>query len=194
MPLSRRTLLQAAGIVALPRAATAATAATPDAAWTARAHERIAHSSAHSSARALADDERVVLSAVADALLPRTETPGALDVGVPAFVELLIGEWASDDDRRLMRDGLRDLEAHAVATQGRGWATLDAAQREAEIAWGERSDPEPRRGQRAFRRLKGWITHGWLTSERVQKDVLRVNIVPGAYDGCAPRQPVGGRD
>lgn len=191
MSLSRRTLLRAAGVLALPRSAAAA---LPDAAWTAQAHARVGQPTASTTAAALTVDERVVLSAIADAILPRTETPGALDVGTPAFVELLIGEWASASDRAMMREGLRDLEAHAVARHGRSWAALDAAQREAEIAWGERTEREPQVGQRAFRRLKSWITHGWLTSERVQKQVLRVNITPGTYSGCAPRAATGGRD
>lgn len=191
MSLSRRSLLRAAGVLALPRRAAAA---APDAAWTAQAHARLGLTAAAAPSPALTADERVVLSAIADAILPRTATPGALDVGAPAFVELLIGEWASEGDRTLMRDGLRDLEAHAVATHGRSWAALDAGQREAEIAWGERSEREPQVGQRAFRRLKSWITHAWLTSERVQKEVLRVNITPGAYEGCVPRPSLGGRD
>jgi hypothetical protein len=191
MSLSRRTLLQAAGVLALPRTAAAA---TPDAAWTAQAHARLRDHTPSDARPTLASDERVVLSAIADAILPRTDTPGALDVGAPAFVELIIGEWASAADRAMMREGLRDLEAHALATHGRSWAALDATQREAEIAWGERNTGDLQVGQRAFRRLKSWITHGWLTSERVQKQVLRVNITPGRYDGCVPRQPVGGRD
>lgn len=191
MSLSRRTLLRAAGVLALPRAAAAA---TPDAAWTAFAQARIAERTPTPTASTLSADERVILSALADAILPRTDTPGALDVGAPAFVELIITEWASDGDRTTIRDGLRDLYAHAVSVHGRSWAALDATQRDAEIAWGEQNGPDLRVGQRAFRRLKSWITHGWLTSERVQKQVLRVNITPGRYDGCVPRRAVGGRD
>ena len=191
MSLSRRTLLHAAGVLALPRSAAAV---TPDAEWTAWAHAQLGEPTLAAASPALAADERVVLSAIADAILPRTDTPGALDVGAPAFVELLIGEWASESDRAMLRDGLRDLEAHAIATHGRSWAALDAAQRDVEIAWGERTERDPQVGQRAFRRLKSWITHGWLTSERVQKQVLRVNITPGTYHGCAPRQAGGGRD
>lgn len=186
MSISRRTLLQAAGLMALPRAAFAA---TPDADWSARAFSRIATTSPD----VLRADERVILSAIADALLPRTETPGALDVGVPAFVELLIAEWASPDDASLVRRGLLALDAHAAAVHGRGWAQLDDAQRAAEIAWSEQSGGSPSEGERAFRRLKGWITHGWLTSERIRKDVLKVKVVPGTYSGCAPVS-TGGND
>lgn len=186
MSISRRTILQAAGALAVPRTAFAS---APTAAWSAEAFARIAQQ----PPRVLTADERVTLSAIADALLPRTETPGALDVGVPAFVELLIGEWASESDATLLRSGLAELEAHAIGAHGQGWAQLSAAQRDAEIAWAEQPGPTISDGQRAFRRLKGWITHGWLSSERIQKDVLKVNIIPGTYDGCAPRL-AGGDD
>lgn len=184
MPLTRRTLLHAAGVLAIPRAAAAA---TPDAHWTQQAHARIAQTTPSE----LPPAERVTLSAIADAIIPRTDTPGALEVAVPAFVELLIMEWVTPADRDAVREGLRDLDAHAVATHQRPWAALDSVQRQGEMAWGERDEPTLRAGQRTFRRLKSWITHGWLTSERIQRDVLRVAVIPGTYDGCAP-MPTGG--
>jgi hypothetical protein len=42
------------------------------------------------------------------------------------------------------------------------------------------------RRARTFSRLKQLIVHGYFTSERVQKDVLRVAILPGDFDGSAP--------
>ena len=64
------------------------------------------------------DREMAVLSRVSDLLLPRTETPGALDVQVPAVLDRLLTEWASRE---------RQAEHRALL------ATLDAAlHREAE--------------------------------------------------------------
>ena len=178
MPLSRRTLLQAVGLAALPQIARAG---SPSAAWSAAAHRRLAD-----APRILAADERATIAAVADAILPRTDTPGALDVDVPAFIELLLAEWLAPADRDALRTGIADLDAHAVATHAAAWPALSAEQRSAEIAWGEERATPLADGQRAFRRLKGWIVHGWFTSERVHREVLRTNIVPGSYSGCTP--------
>jgi hypothetical protein len=45
---------------------------------------------------------------------------------------------------------------------------------------------------RAWSRLKGLVVHGYFTSERVQKDVLKTVIMPGRFDGNAPMKTAGG--
>lgn len=186
MSVSRRTLLQLAGIAALPRGASAG---LPSLEWTAAAQARLAD-----APRTLSPQQRATLSAIADAILPRTDTPGALDVGTVDFIELMLAEWATPDERAATQRGLDELEAAARARHGRDWASLDATQRSAEIAWGEERGGSTD-GQRAFRRLKSWTVHGWMTSERVQREVLRTRIVPGEYDGCAPvALPAGGNE
>ena len=44
-----------------------------------------------------------------------------------------------------------------------------------------RSEPS-----RTYWRLKGLIIHGYFTSERVSKDVLHVEVMPGRFEGSAP--------
>jgi hypothetical protein len=131
-------------------------------------------------------DERATISAIADAVLPRTDTPGALDVGVPAFVELIATEWMTEAERTAFRDGLAALDVHAVATAGGAWPSLDAASRVSEAAWAESAEERSLPAKAAFRRLKGLTVQGWFSSERVQREVLRTNIAPGRYLGCAP--------
>ncbi|MBK7906165.1 MAG: hypothetical protein IPJ78_06305 [Gemmatimonadetes bacterium] len=75
--LSRRALLQLAGLAALPSLARADQAADG---WEDLVHER-AHERAHDAGRSappvpLRADERATISAIADGLLPRTDTPG----------------------------------------------------------------------------------------------------------------------
>ena len=181
MALSRRTLFALAGTAALPRLLHAE---LPDAEWSAAAHARLG--AARAQASRLGADERATIAAVADAILPRTDTPGALDVQVPQFIDLLIAEWLPEAEREGLRRGIAELEAHAVTTHGAGWAALREPQRQQEIAWGESREGTPSEGQRAFRRLKGWTVHGWMTSERVRREVFRVRVVPGEYRGCAP--------
>ena len=55
------------------------------------------------SPRFYAEREMAVVSRVADLLLPRTETPGALDVQVPALLDRLMTEWASSETQATHR-------------------------------------------------------------------------------------------
>ncbi|HAC07925.1 MAG TPA: hypothetical protein DCF71_18940, partial [Gemmatimonadetes bacterium] len=49
-------------------------------------------------------------SRVSDLLLPRTETPGALDAHVPALLDQLMAEWASSDTQASHRAALAALD------------------------------------------------------------------------------------
>lgn len=54
--------------------------------------------------------QREVVSTVAEQVIPRTETPGANDAGVPRFIELMVSDWFNDEERKLFMDGLADLQ------------------------------------------------------------------------------------
>lgn len=178
MSLTRRTAIQLLGVAALPSMARAATSD----AWALEAHAR----AAATPPTLFRADERAVVSAIADAILPRTDTPGALDVGVPAFVELLTAEWMTEDERAEFRAGLGALDLHALEAHGRTWPALDTNRRSSELGWLEDVSDPSLPARRGYRRLRGYVLHGYLTSERVQREVLKVDITPGRYFGCAP--------
>jgi hypothetical protein len=190
MPLSRRDLLRVAAVVAAPAVLPDALAAsTPDAAWTARALARL-----DDRPRLLRADERATIAAIADAIIPRSETPGALEIGAPEFIELLLAEWLPAADVATFRAGVAALDERARTTHGAAWPALPAELAATEIAWAEANVPEPTDAQRALRRIKGWTIHAWITSETIQRQVIRTNITPGKYEGCVPRPAArGGR-
>src|ERR1051325_696585 len=89
----------------------------------ARLHGRI------QAGRALSAAQMALVTALADTILPRTDTPGAVDVGVPAFVDLLVAEWYPDDERNHLLGGLDALDGRARSAGGKAFAELDAAGR-----------------------------------------------------------------
>lgn len=190
MSVTRRAALQVLGAATLPALAHAAQPNDREA----RAFSARASAGVPSQGALLRADERAIVAAIADAVLPRTDTPGALDVSVPAFVELIAAEWMSAEDRAAFREGLAALDAHAVATEGRRWPALDQSAREREAAWAEGNDDRTLPAKAAFRRLKGLTVQGWFASERVQVEVLRTVVIPGRYLGCAPLPAAPGED
>src|SRR5829696_4183005 len=46
------------------------------------------------------------VAAIAERILPKTETPGAIDVGVPAFIDLMFGKYLLDDEKQALSAGL----------------------------------------------------------------------------------------
>ncbi len=132
-----------------------------------------------------------LVSAAAERILPRTDTPGAIDVGVPAFIDRFYGEFMSQADRKLLVSALDEIESAAKTAHGTSFAALTAAQQDAVL----RSVATAQQGRdpSSFGLLKSVTVLGYFTSEQVGKSVLHYDPVPGAYEGCLPIDKVGRR-
>jgi gluconate 2-dehydrogenase gamma chain len=136
--------------------------------------------------------QRAIMSAIADRIIPRTDTPGAADVGVPAFIDLLYGEFMSPAERQLLTDGLGRVEAAATSTHGVSFPTLGAERQDALLRGIAKAD-EGRDGS-FFGLVRSATVLGYFTSEQVGRNVLNYDPVPGRYDGCIPIDQVGRRN
>lgn len=193
MTLTRRALLQLAGLATLPPLVHA------DEATVTRWTDALLQRALQDPPRFFTADERALVRTIADGILPRTDTPGALDVGVPAFVEIIAGEWMEAKDRDEFRAGLAALDQRTLALYGARWPDLDPVQRDGELQWGENGFDGTTPAKRAYRRLKGLVLHGYLTSETVRRDVLKVTYIHETFRGSVPvkaaptpTRPMGG--
>ncbi len=128
-----------------------------------------------------------LIAAIADTILPRSDSPGALDVGVPAFVDVVVSENYTDATRTAFVAGLDALEtllltANGVALQSSNhttFARLTTGERETAVGAVEQIPDRRTPATRAHWQLKGLIIHGYFTSERVQKELLKFEMMPG---------------
>ena len=133
----------------------------------------------------LTDAQLALVGAIADTILPRTDTPGATDVGVPAFINVIVTENYSDADRASFVAGLDAIEAQAK-NAGAPFVDLAPSARAATVESIESATDRRAEPARTYWRLKGLIVHGYFTSERVMNDVFKVDIMPGKFEGAAP--------
>ena len=130
--------------------------------------------------------------AIADRIIPRTDTPGAADVGVPAFIDLLYGDFMTPAEQKLLTDGLDGVEAAAKSAHSASFASLAADRQDALLRGIAKA--EEGREQGFFRLIKSATILGYFTSEPVGRNVLHYDPVPGSYDGCVPIDQVGRRN
>ncbi len=72
-----------------------------------------------------------LLSAVADTIIPKTDTPGALDAKVPAKFDALLVNWASPARRIELVGALTEIDALAIRQEKAGFAALSPEKRKA---------------------------------------------------------------
>ncbi|MEP6732910.1 MAG: gluconate 2-dehydrogenase subunit 3 family protein [bacterium] len=134
----------------------------------------------------LTDPHLALVGAIADVIIPRTDSPSATDVGVPAFVDIIVSEQLSDSDRDAFVAGLDGITTTLQSGAGVDFGERSSEEREKAIAAIEALTDRRAEPQRTYWRLKGLIVHGYFTSEPVMKDVLKTEIMPGRFDGAAP--------
>jgi glucoside 3-dehydrogenase (cytochrome c) hitch-hiker subunit len=144
------------------------------------------------------------VKAMAEMIVPRTETPGAGDAGACEFIDLILTEWYEPEQRDRFLQGLADLDTRTTALFGKNFVDCSAAQQEAMLEElgekmaeaAERMKDQPRRYRGAlpvadqnfyytFRRL---TLTAYYTSE-VGAAELNFEIIPDRYDGCAEMHP-----
>ena len=145
--------------------------------------------------------ESATVTAIADMIIPRTETPGSSDVGVAAFVDLILTEWYTDKERAQFLSGLADVDTRSQHLFARNFVECSADQRGAiltalgtTIADSElsarRTDVEaaPEGGKNFYSMLRDLVLTGYYTSEVGATMELNYQIIPDRYDGCAKVQ------
>jgi gluconate 2-dehydrogenase gamma chain len=141
--------------------------------------------------RYLSAAQFAIAAAVAERILPRTDTPGAGDVGVPAFIDLMFGAYLTPEENALLAAGLAEVEQLSTQQYRRGFTQLTPAQQD-ELLGGLARASESKE-KTFFHLIREVTVLGYFTSEPVGKNVLHYDPIPGRYEGCVPLSEVGNR-
>ena len=135
--------------------------------------------------------QREVVAAIAETIMPATDTPGAIAAGVPRFIELMVADWFNDSERSQFMDGLNEFMARHPKFAG---GSADQRMRILELLEDELSD-HAWFSQSAssitatgmdlpfFLQIKELTVYGFFTSEVGATQVLRRDPMVVAYDG-----------
>ena len=79
----------------------------------------------------LSADQGVLISQVTDIIIPKTDTPGAKEVGVPGFIDQILAECYTKEDQDKFVEALKGFDEEAKKEHGDAFADLDAEQQSA---------------------------------------------------------------
>jgi glucoside 3-dehydrogenase (cytochrome c) hitch-hiker subunit len=144
-----------------------------------------------------------VVVAMIDLIIPETDTPGAKAARVNEFMDVILTDWAMDEERVRFLNGLTDVDAQSKALYGKDFVSATSLQQTAllqalddSIDWRHGpvvekaadavEDPFIQLKGEFFRSLKHMTIHGYYTSEIGFTEELKLEIIPGGFHGCAP--------
>ena len=189
MPLTRRDALRKIAV----GGAAAATAPLWVEALAAAAGQHAAHYQAQAAAaawspRALTPAQNRAVVALAELIIPQTETAGAARANVNQFIDAVIAD-ASATDRQKFLDGLAWVDARSRRDAGVGFAEAPAAQQTAlltSLSTTTAPGPEEAAGVEFFKAIKALTITGYYTSEVGLREEMNDdgNLFFADFKGC----------
>lgn len=143
----------------------------------------------------LSQEQAATVSEIAERILPKTDTPGAKDAGVPEFIDLMLNDIYTEEEQQQFLAGLEQLEKDSESEYGDSFAELQPEQQDellrklAAQATEQRNTGSEERP--FFSMIKELTMLGFFTSEVGATQFLQYVAVPGSYDGCVPLEEVG---
>lgn len=150
------------------------------------------------SPRTLNPHQGATVKAMAELILPRTDTPGATDVSASAFIDLILTEWYDESLRRVFLDGIANVDSRSQALFAKDFVDCSATQQgDILIALGDSMiaqkkqvrdrhsfDPDSGIETNFYAILRRLTLTAYYTSEAGATDELHFEIIPGRYQGC----------
>ena len=137
------------------------------------------------------EDEQNIISRMADIIIPRTDTPGALEAEVPSFITMMLDECYPAGDLQQFHNGLAAFDEWCGDNYGKRFVKLPAEKQQEAVEkldhkmLGQASSDDRNAGDFIFYyNLKTLTLVGFFTSEPGASETLRYMQVPGYYDGC----------
>ena len=152
----------------------------------------------------LSKEQAALVDDIAELIVPHTTTPGARDVGVPAFIDVILKEAYPPEDQQRFVSGLKEFEALAQRANGKPFLQLSQEQRlgflqqihdEAAILERKQQDaqdvPAAERKRPFVLMMKELTLLGFFSSQAGATQVLQYVAVPGGFQACIPVAQAG---
>lgn len=149
-------------------------------------------------------NEAQCISALVDVILPRTETPGALDVNVDVFLDRIFAQTYDEEGQQKVRADIAAFNSNCKKSHGAVFTKLNEEDQINVLKAAEKNSGKFGRGVWGkgvedkgpvgfYRSIKSMAIWAYFTSEKMGKEVLNYDPVPGDYKGCIPLSDVGYR-
>jgi hypothetical protein len=143
--------------------------------------------------------------AMTEQIIPATDTPGAKGARVNEFIDVILTEWATAEERAHFIEGLEDIDKQSQKLFGKDFVDASPDQQLAQLRaiddvtlagrvarahHGNHVEPPDQQLQGDFWEVFKRITvHGYYTSEIGFSQELKLQIIPAAQHGCQPLGP-----
>jgi hypothetical protein len=160
------------------------------------AHEQLPQTAA---LRILNPQQNAIVATMGELIIPQTDTPGAKAARVNEFIDLILADWCTNEERSRFLAGLSEVDACSRTQFGADFtacsekqqtkivAALDKDLHEAtKIPPGREINVSEPPAHNFFAMMKHLTLVGYYTSQIGFEQDLHWEIIPSAHAGCKP--------
>ncbi len=127
-----------------------------------------------------------LLAEIAEAIIPKTTSPGAKDVYAHQFVMKMMDDCATKEEQNAFVKGLDAFAGFAEKTAGNSFIKATPVQRASVLEAMEKKISDESDEAKFYRRMKALTVRGYTSSQYFLTQVQVYNIIPGSFKGCVP--------
>jgi hypothetical protein len=145
------------------------------------------------------EEHRELLGDLAETIIPRTDSPGARDAGVGAFILKMVRDCCDTKAQNNFISGFRDLMDRVRENGPTPFGQYSLPERTALLSHFEKQGrpysgilgklQHQLSGDSFFTTLKRYTILGYCSSRQGATEGLRYDYIPGRYVGSVPLQP-----
>ena len=129
---------------------------------------------------------RALVAAICETIIPRTDTPGAIEAKVPKFIELLYAHWMNEAEKAVFDEGLAALGGFTELSPRKQQKELEQMEEATDHPWFELGGVSFLQGSTEtppfIILIKEFTVTGYFMSEIGASEVLELNPM-GEFDG-----------
>ena len=144
-------------------------------------------------------NQKLLIEALAETIIPKTDTPGAKEAGVADTILVLLKDCTSRPSQNKFIDGLKDLISYSNSTYQKSYIDLTSKEQAVVLRHFQKLGKTNQGiigkvqnkflGKSFYTTLSEYTVHGYCTSELGATQGLSYVLVPGRYNGCVPLEP-----
>ncbi|TYA74778.1 gluconate 2-dehydrogenase subunit 3 family protein [Seonamhaeicola marinus] len=163
----------------------------------------------------LSEDEKYMVTHLSDIILPKTELPGAIDVNIPQFIDLMYNDVETDENKKIFKKGAQLFAEKSQKSLNK--SISDISKEDFNVLLDAYFNVSVEESKKIVNQLKKNVKNipeakldtyhiykflysirqytifGYCTSEEVGENVLAYDPVPGAQLGCISTDETNGR-
>ena len=147
-------------------------------------------------------DHSQLISSLVNTILPKTDTPGGLDVKADMFIDAVFAKTLNESEQAQKVDEMNAFNEACKSKFGSLFHELTEAQKVEWLTEQEANSPKfngqfwggaagEQKPVGFYRSLKSLMLWAYFSSEEVGKNVTVYEPIPGSYEGCIPFEEVG---